>query len=285
VIRLVQLSDPHLLSGPGPDGDEQLKKGVRPNARFKRAVAQVARMDPPPACCVITGDLVADETPAHYAQLKTLCQELPGPLHFALGNHDDRRLFWEAFGAPASRTVGGDERHCYTFALDDEGTREDASDGQSVRCWILDSHLDGEVAGALGPEQLQWLAEGLRAPANIADVHLVFVHHPAVPLGGTWMDDMLLRDGDALIEVLTGSGAPIGRVLFGHVHQPITATVAGLTLSSAPSTGYQFTDDEVTPQVYPGTAGYHVITVDRGRVITTVVPIIDDADASGGDGA
>jgi Icc protein len=275
VIRLVQLSDPHLLASSGGEAASELvKKGVRPNARFARAVEQVGRMDPPPACCVITGDLVADETPAHYATLRALCAPLPRPLHFALGNHDDRHLFWDAFGVPdgASRA---DARHRYTFAL------TDPDHGRVVRCWILDSHLDGEVAGALGEAQLSWLADGLRQQP--ADTHLVFVHHPAVPLGGTWMDDMLLRDGEQLIGVLASSGAPIGRVLFGHVHQAITATVKGVTLSAAPSTGYQFTDDEVTPKVHAGTAGYHVVTIDKGAVISTVVPVIDDELAARGD--
>lgn len=270
MLRIVQLSDPHLLTG-----SDQTAKGVRPNVRFARAVAQVARMDPAPDCCVITGDLVAEETPAHYAELKRLVASLPGPVHFALGNHDDRRLFWDAFGVPEGAETGDDPRHRYAFTLDDQGA--------SVRCWILDSHLDGEVGGELGERQLRWLADGLASTP--ADQHLVFVHHPTVALGPTWMSEMLLRDGERLIDVLASSGAPIGRVLFGHVHQPITATVRGVTLSSAPSTGYQFTDEEVTPKVYPGTAGYHVVTVDDGAVVTTVVPVIDDDDRPGDAGA
>ena len=259
MLRFVQLSDPHLELSDGA------RHGVNVNRRFSAAVAQICRMSPAPAFCVITGDLVAEETPAHYARLKALCAPLPGPVHYCLGNHDDRALFRASIGLDSG--IGpASGRHRYVF--DHEvGERQ-------IRFVVLDSHVPGEVFGTLGAGQLTWLQDQLVAEAA---QHIIFVHHPPLPASGGWMDEMLLTDGEDLLTLLARSPAAIGRVLFGHVHQPITLSVRGLTLTSAPSTGYQFTDEEVTPMIYAGTGGYQVVCLDGSSVVTAVVPIEEDA--------
>ncbi len=195
-MRLLQLSDPHLLADPrgrcrGRQPWPQLRAGVR-------AALEQARQDGPPVdLLLISGDLCHDESWSGYALLRDCLSELGVQAALLPGNHDHPLLLRAVLGrhgavAPALLQLDG------------------------VDLVLLDSHRAGCDAGWLGARQLAWLTAQLahRRPLPL----LVALHHPPVPIGDAGFDAMALVDAADLWRVLQAE--PLLRaVLFGHIHQ------------------------------------------------------------------
>ena len=195
-MRLLQLSDPHLLADPAG-----VYRHRQPWARLHQALRQLEASDPLPDLLLISGDLCQDETWAGYARLRQLLESWPTPVALLPGNHDHPQLLRAALGrrallAPALLSCG------------------------NARLLLLDSHRPGCVAGWLGARQLGWLEAQLRPLRHQAEPRplLVAVHHPPLPIGAAAMDAINLRDGEALLQLLRGAPG-LQAVLFGHVHQ------------------------------------------------------------------
>ena len=195
-MRLLQLSDPHLLADPpGRYRDRQ------PLARLELALRQVS--GDPHDLLLISGDLCQDETWQGYARLRELLERsrelglLQAPVALLPGNHDHPALLRAALGRQALIAPAALER-------------------QDSRLLLLDSHRPGCVGGWIGPRQAAWLQAQLATAPHTPT--LVAVHHPPVPIGDAGMDAIGLHDGAALLALLRGVPG-LRAVLFGHVHQ------------------------------------------------------------------
>ncbi len=222
-MRILQLSDPHLLADPtgqcrGRAPLPLLRHGLR------QALHQLRAPGDAPDLLLISGDLCQDESWGGYGLLASLLDEaLPGrslPVALLAGNHDHPALLRAALGrraviAPAVIASG------------------------PWRLLLLDSHRSGDVAGELGALQLGWLGRQLAAlPAGDGASLLVAVHHPPIPIGDAGMDAIRLRDGEALLALLRPVAALKGLV-FGHVHQHWQGEMPGrpeVPLLGCPST-------------------------------------------------
>jgi 3',5'-cyclic AMP phosphodiesterase CpdA len=135
-----------------------------------------------------------------------------------MGNHDARRAFREAMldGLPSEepvdyvRWIGG------------------------LRVIVLDSTVPGAAYGELRPEQLNWLADQLDAPAE--EGSLVVLHHPPVP-DATPLAGLLTLHGASDFESVM-RGSDVVAVMAGHAHHAITAAFAGAFCYAAPATAY-----------------------------------------------
>ena len=247
-MRLLQLSDPHLLADPaglchGRASLLWLRHGL------ERALAKVG----PPDLLLITGDLCDDLSWAGYVSLRNLLAPLPFPVALLAGNHDDSFLLRAALGRRAALAPGD-----LTLA--------------GGRLLLLDSHQPGCVGGWLGDRQRTWLARELaRAP----DLPLVVaVHHPPVPIGDSTMDAIRLADGAELLALL----APVPQlraVVFGHVHQHWQAQLPGrpeeldpVMLLGCPSCLRGFGPVQPCPLGRPDDPGGRLITLSSEGALT-----------------
>jgi 3',5'-cyclic AMP phosphodiesterase CpdA len=212
-FALVQLSDPHLGAEWGV-GD--------PPAGLAAAVGAVQRLELELGAIVVTGDLTDHGEAAEYAAAQELTAPLGAPLHVLPGNHDERAAIRRAFDLPGS----GAEPVGYTAAAG------------PLRLVALDTTIPGEDEGELGPERLAWLAAELAAEPEAPTV--LAMHHPPLATGIAAMDDFALHEDDrrALGELLTGHPQVV-RVIAGHLHLAIAATIGGRPLVVAPSTFVQ----------------------------------------------
>ncbi len=199
-MRILQLSDPHLLADPagrchGRPALALLRDGLR------QALRQLEAAGASPDLLLISGDLCQDESWGGYAHLRRLLEAVPLPVALLPGNHDHPQLLRGALGRRA--VIAPQRLDLGPWAL-----------------LLLDSHRSGSTAGWLGPRQLAWLKEQLAAPdrQQAARPLLVAVHHPPVPIGDPAMDPIRLRDGEELMAVLEQTPTVRGLV-FGHVHQ------------------------------------------------------------------
>ena len=222
-MRLLQLSDPHLLADP-----QGWCRGRQPLPLLRHALAQAhAQLEAagtPADQLLISGDLCQDESWGGYMRLKEAIDGSPfarlDPPWLLPGNHDHGLRLRSALGRRALLAP-----------------RLVESRGWQVL--LLDSQLSGSVAGRLGARQLAWI-EAVLAGSDLP--LLVAVHHPPGPIGDPDFDAIALDDGESLLELLAASGR-CRAVLFGHIHQHWAAvrrtdrdSGAALQLWGCPST-------------------------------------------------
>ncbi|MEB3350458.1 MAG: metallophosphoesterase [Cyanobacteriota bacterium] len=245
-MRLLQLSDPHLLADPAAT-----YRGRRPEQRLRHALshaqAQLAERGDHPDLLLISGDLCQDETWGGYCRLRAVLRDLAWPVALVSGNHDHPQLLRAALGrrallGPARLRVG-------------HGT-----------LLLLESHCAGWCGGRLGALQLAWLERQL---ADLRGPAVVVVHHPPLPIGDPGMDAIGLADGPALMASLARQPA-VRAVLTGHLHQHwqgVAAQRSHLMVWACPSTLCGFGPVQPCPLGRPADPGGRWLELTAGGEI------------------
>jgi len=190
-FTFVQLSDTHwgFEGPPNPDAKGTLKK----------AVATVNGLAERPDFIMFTGDLThttddPKERRQRLAEFRDIVAKLNVPqVRFMPGEHDASLDRGEAFQEFFGKTH-------YTF------------DHKGVHFIVLDNVSD--PAGAIGDDQLQWLAADLKQLPPDANI-VVFTHRPLFDLYPQW--DWATRDGAKAVELLMPHQNVT--VFYGHIHQ------------------------------------------------------------------
>jgi len=209
-MRIAHLSDTHLMTGPF---------AAEPAAGLAQAIGRLLATTPRPDCVVITGDLADTGSPDEYAALHAILRRCPVPVHLTTGNHDDPAALISEFSGTPYLGGGGSASYAVEYP--------------EATIIAADSRLDGSPAGYLGPAQLAWIDQTLRARPEVPA--FVCLHHPPLPVGIPFLDGMRLNDGPEFRQVI-GRHPHVARVLAGHVHRVISAPFAGTLMSVAPST-------------------------------------------------
>ena len=212
-VRLVQLTDPHILA------DAQARfDGVDTAATLDAVVAAVNALDYIPDAVLATGDLTHEPDPRAYERLAQRLQGLHAPVFCLPGNHDDPAMMH------ARLNRGGISTRKLV-----------AIDGWLLI--LLDTWKQGTHAGRLSPAELQFLRGSLdtAGPARV----LVVLHHPPVRIGSPWMDAMGLENPQDLFAIMDAYPSVRG-VLWGHIHQAFHLRRHGVELYGTPSTCVQF---------------------------------------------
>jgi len=206
------------------------------------AVDRVLALRPQPDAVLLTGDVANDGDPAEHTLAAELMARLTMPIHIVAGNHD----------LLAERTQ---------FAVEAGGLR-------IVGC---DTSVHGRDDGSLDVDWLeQRLAEETATPTIIA------MHHPPLDIGLPWLDEIGLprADRDALAALLRRS-PQVKRVVAGHVHRALSATLGGVGVVTCASTNIQaaldFESREMALSSEPPSFLVHALLGDE--VVTHVQPI------------
>ncbi len=209
-LRIAHLTDIHI----GP-GDAPISRiAVRHN--FRRVLATLAAL--PPDLLVISGDLAAHagELDA-YQWIAAQLQDLNWPYVVMMGNHDRLATLRQAF--PLNATEIREERYYFRRDL------------QGHRLLFLDS---GPYQ--VNPAQLDWLhAECASYPDEI----LLFIHHPPLPCGCTFMDSRHGLQNSAEVWQILRNLPNIRHIFCGHYHTERTLVRDGKVLYLTPSTMMQ----------------------------------------------
>jgi Icc protein len=232
-------------------------QAIGPNnvwANFQQAAHEAVALPGQPSAVIINGDIAFHDGLAEdYATARAAMQPLREaglPVHWALGNHDNR--------ANASQAAAPDG----ALATDVTDHRVMVLPTPLANIFIMDSLLaTNKTPGLLGPTQLAWLAAALDRHADRPAI--VFVHHnPYLPRPNAkdTQEDMppdkeiqvpkpspdgklpttgSLMDTAELLSVLL----PRKHVkvwLFGHTHRYSHRVVEGMHLVNLPATAYPF---------------------------------------------
>lgn len=213
-MLIAQVTDIHL--GFEPDSPGEFNR-----QRLDRVLDELAAMTPRPDLLLATGDLIDRGDRESYDRLREAFAGLPFPVHYALGNHDVRATFSQAFPE---------------IALDG-GFLQYVVDAGPLRVIVLDTLEEGRHGGAFCDARAAWLQARLdEAPAVPT---LIVQHHPPFEVGIAWMNtDRAEPWVERLAQCLRGRSNVIGLVC-GHIHRAITAVWEGTAVATCPSTAPQ----------------------------------------------
>lgn len=251
---LLHISDTHLVGG-----DEPLYGDVNADGLLGELLDQLTRTRLRPDAIVFTGDLTDQGEPDAYRKLRSLVEpfaaELEADLVWVMGNHDNRAELRRQLldEAPSMAPVD----------------RVRMIDG--LRIITLDSSVPGCHHGEITPDQLDWLADELGAPAP--DGTILAMHHPPIPSVLDLAITVELRDQAPLGRVLRGTD--VRAILAGHLHYSTNATFVGIPVSVASATCYT---QDLTVAVgatrgRDGAQGCNLVHVYRDTVVHSVVPL------------
>jgi len=248
-LTIVQLTDCHLFTDPAG-----ALRDIATRPRLRRVIEDIRDRAPDFDFLVVTGDTAHDEAHSTYEEFSRELGDWIERLRIVPGNHDNRaslrRVFPEA---------------CETIA-DRIGFRVETTEWLAIG---LDSQRTGEDAGELGTEQLEWLGGLLEAaPTRNA---VLFLHHPPIAVGSSWVDGIGLLDTRSL-EALLVEHPQVRAVISGHVHQEASGLVGGATVHTTPAVGPQFRPHSETLVIDQGPPAYRIVELHpTGNWSTTVV--------------
>jgi 3',5'-cyclic AMP phosphodiesterase CpdA len=219
--RFALLSDTHVAADP-----KTIARGISMHDHLQAVVREILASQPAPAGVFISGDCaLAKGLSEDYSTLLDLLGPLRDagvPIHLAMGNHDHRERFRQAFGESARKASSLPEKHVLVVP------------SPHANWFVLDSLDQTEkTPGTLGGEQLQWLAQALDRAAD--KPALVMVHHQPDnrPVAGG------LVDTEPLFEVLSPR-RHVKALFFGHTHVWLVTGRDGIHLVNLPPTAYVF---------------------------------------------
>lgn len=191
-ISIAQLTDIHLFEDIG-----QSLVGIQTEESFQEVLVQIERTLPQLDLLLLTGDLTQDGSFASYERLRISLDSFDIPAYCLAGNHDDLQLMQDVLPSKSvflSRSI----------------------DIGNWRVLLLSSVVVGAVHGHLSGSELSHLENTLNAYPDRPT--LISFHHPAIPLGSKWIDDICLENQDEFWEICDRH-PQIEVVLNGHAHQ------------------------------------------------------------------
>ncbi len=195
----------------------------------------------------LTGDLIQDDSREAYAHVDRLLARLDLPVYCVPGNHDI---------PPLMRETLDPERFHYCGATE-------------IRNWLLagaDSCIEGTAGGRVAAAELERVAALIAASA--AEHALVWVHHPPLPVGSRWLDELGMENGDEFLRRLARSGKA-RMAVFGHAHQAFEGRRGQVRVVGTPSTCRQFRIGSDSFDVDDNPPAYRRITLHPGGTVYT----------------
>lgn len=247
ILRFVQISDTHISH------DEAYNRPPAPHTPLEGTLALLAALRNlpfTPDFILHTGDVVFDPYPEAYRKARELLIDLPAPILYLAGNHDDPGMLQELLLGSQKPRIPYDHEH--------------EINGVQILC--LDSgRLGGDEApaGRLTAAQLAWL-QG-HTTTNDPRPLLVFIHHNPLPQPDSpWLESMRLQNAGDFHAALLPARERLRGVFYGHIHQPMHLQRDGILYSSAVSSWQTFRSDPGESELgfeLEARPGFNVVTL------------------------
>ena len=237
-LTLLQITDTHLFPAP-----RQTLLGVCTWDSLA-AVLDQALAERAPDALIASGDIAqVGEAETYERFLTAVRRRYGGPCLCVAGNHDAGEALAGILPTAPLRLGGWDVLG-------------------------IDTHIEGEVGGAVSDAELERLAVALARPG--ADHALVVGHHCPLEVQAPWLDAHRIANSDALLALLNGSGRARAYV-GGHIHQELDAGAGAVRVLATPSTCFQFAPRSERFAVDDALPGYRWLTLDENGGIDSCV--------------
>jgi len=238
-LSFLHISDLHIL-----EDEDRVQHGADTAAILRQAIPMMNALRPD--FIVASGDLVGDESEQSYRRLRRILQSVKAPVHFLMGNHDDRAAFRRVF-FPAMPPSA--EPVCEAF------------ESGGIRFLLLDSASPGKMAGRLEGVQLAWLERELSA--HPTQPTWLFVHHQPLPIYVRWLDELGLENREEFLSVLA-KHPQVEMVSYGHIHQVRRWRHRGVLFLAVPALAFQFSPLSQEPEITLETPAFRRVEVRGG---------------------
>ncbi len=212
-MRVLQLTDPHLFAQV-----DATFRGRVTDESLSQVLQHHLQSGWPAQLVLVTGDIIQDDSRAAYEHFCRKLATLQLPVHCVPGNHDVAALMQEVLAMWSFTYCGVYEKAPWLIAS-------------------IDSSEAGIAAGNVSAAELDRLDTLLQR--TVADHILLALHHPPLPVGSHWLDQVGLLNSDEFLRIAAKSGK-VRAVVFGHVHQEFTGSHASMRILGTPSTCRQF---------------------------------------------
>jgi 3',5'-cyclic AMP phosphodiesterase CpdA len=221
-MTFLQISDSHV----GFD------KPANPNAlgTLEEAIAKVKALAVKPAFMIHTGDITHLSKDKEFDDAKRIISQAGLDTHYVPGEHD---IIDDEPGRQYKERYGKNAKGAGWYSFDQNGVH--------FVGLVNVVNLKAGGLGNLGPEQLAWLEDDLKAKSASTPI-VVFAHIPLWVVYEKW--GWGTDDGGKALDLLKRFGSVT--VLNGHIHQVMQKVEGNVTFHTARSTAF--------PQPAPGTA-------------------------------
>jgi len=217
-MLIAQITDTHVVAR-----GKRVRERWDTGAALERAVARLADLRRAPDIVIFTGDLVDDGRPESYRHFRERIAGLGPPFLAIPGNHDSREALAAAFPE-------------LTWHAEATGFRQVDWRFPGRRVLGLDTLIPGETRGELCQRRLDWLAARLAEDPETPV--LIALHHPPFAARIPFMDAYGLAGREAL-GALLADHPQVVRLICGHLHRPVAASVGGRPVTCCPGTSLQ----------------------------------------------
>jgi Icc protein len=194
----------------------------------------------------VTGDLIQDDSPQAYERFRDTMATVGLPVYCIPGNHDIRDIM---------RNALTEEPFHYCGTL--EANR-----------WMIvgiDSCVDGSAAGYVNAMELDRL--GNLIETTRADHVMVCLHHPPLPVGSRWLDELILQNRTEFLERIADTKVKL--VVSGHVHQAFDEHFGAVRIVGTPSTCRQFAIGSDSYSLDDNPPAYRQLELHADGLVTT----------------
>lgn len=212
-VRVLHVTDPHLFA----DVDSSLR-GTVTHESLNAVLDHYRRSGWTANLIAMTGDIIQDNSAEAYDRFVQIIEPLGLSVYCVPGNHDVRPLMQAALSTPPFY-------YCSSV---------------QVGNWLLtgiDSCLTGDAGGHVSDQEMERL-ESILAETTAEHV-AVCLHHPPLPMGSKWLDQVGLKNAAEFLDLIARSGK-VRTTLFGHVHQQFHDQHRSIDIIGTPSTCRQF---------------------------------------------
>jgi 3',5'-cyclic-AMP phosphodiesterase len=250
MLRFVHLSDTHISP------DEQYRHPIislNPLKATHALIKQLQQLPFVPDFYLHTGDIAYDPDPEVYPMIRDLFSQLPAPMYYVAGNHDDRT-------AVQTELMLKDDLIPYPFY---------EIELNGVQMVFVDSNSPASVYhGRVSEEQLDWL--DTLCSANDDRPMMIAVHHNVLPCGVPWLDEkMNIENGEEFHEIVRQARDRLRGVFHGHIHQNVDMLRDGVLYSACTSPWGRF-------QAYPDATSTSILDDSESLPGFSVVSITDN---------
>lgn len=211
---IIQITDTHLYDKLDARLEWTDTQAIYPNRNLLAVLEQCNQLNPD--ALIISGDLAQDETLATYQWLNHELEKLTYPVYCIPGNHDKLDLMAQAMPA-----------FCYVDQRIKLG---------HWQILLMDTSVPNQPFGHLDEQQLNTLNRYLSNDPDSSA--LIFIHHHPIPAGCSYMDSMVLNNGECFLSTIA-KHPHVRHVFHGHLHIAHEQYYQHIPISGAPATSVQ----------------------------------------------